>query len=125
MTRRLLAALFIIYTICLHCMFLLVRKLRLGFANISRIFTAFVSSRGYILFKNDENNSFLLDARLEDDGQNAETFAFDPTNDTKFLLYTSKNLNEPQELALCDPESLMKSNFEPGNPVRLNKNRFN
>lgn len=122
MKRRIFSSLFIIYTVSLNCMFILVRKPKLWIrsTNIRRIFTALVSSSGYLLYEKTGNKSqyFLLDAKFYDDDSQEQQLAFDAENDTHFLLYTPKNLNTPQTIKLKDEQSLLESNFDPNNPVR-------
>lgn len=103
-------------------MFILVRKPKLWIrsTNIRRIFTALVSSSGYLLYEKVGNKSqyFLLDAKFYDDDSQEQQLAFDAEKDTHFLLYTRKNLNTPQTIKLNDEQSLIRSNFDPNNPVR-------
>lgn len=107
-------------------MFILVRKLKfwIRLTNVRRIFTAFVTSSGYILYKTSEDSVgnksqyFLLDAKLDHDESQEEQFSFDAENDTHFLLYTSKNLNNPQIIEKQNRQSLLDSHFDPKNPVR-------
>lgn len=132
MKRRIFAVLFVIYTIFLNSMCILIKKFKIWIRlnNFQRIFTAPVSSHsssGYILYKKGEdlvaNKSqyFLLDAQLYDENSEEQQLAFDAENDTYFLLYTSKNVNSPQEIELKNRQSLLDSNFNPRDPVRYKK----
>ncbi|XP_063709625.1 lipase member H-like [Culicoides brevitarsis] len=98
MKRRIFSALFIFYSICVHC-------------------------NGYTLYEIDEesgNKIFFIDAyELSDDPNANEEYGFDAKKDTKFLLYTSKNWDEPENIELCNEQSLLQSSFVPGNPVRV------
>uniref|UniRef100_A0A336MNC7 CSON014585 protein n=1 Tax=Culicoides sonorensis TaxID=179676 RepID=A0A336MNC7_CULSO len=104
MKRRIFKIFFIIYTISLNY--------------------HHVTGSGYLLFtksqlKSNETRYFLLDAQLDEENSQEQQLRFDAQNDTKFLLFTSRNSVNPQFIELGDRESLLESNFNPGDPVRF------
>lgn len=126
MKRRIFSVFFIIYTITMHSTFILIRIVKFWIRSINtrHFFSGKLStqaSTGFILYKKTteaENKSqyFLLDVEFNDSQEGQ--LAFDPKNDTNFLLYTPKNVDAPQYIELQNRQSLLNSNFNSSDPVR-------